>query len=90
MEERLLGKVKSAWMIEMWTQEDTLRSIESELDVSPGDVHHRVDLMGWLLAAGQQVLLTDDVLSEEHLPGHRRNCNRNRHVEATCTSWMQE
>ena len=68
MEERLLGKVKSAWMIEMWTQEDTLRSIESELDVSPGDVHHRVDLMGWLLAAGQQVLLTDDVFSEEHLP----------------------
>ena len=24
--------------------------------------------MGWLLAAGQQVLLTDDVFSEEHLP----------------------
>ena len=68
MEERLLGKVKSAWMIEMWIQEDTLRSIESELDVSPGDVNHRVDLMGWLLSAGQQVLLTDDVFSEEHLP----------------------
>ena len=55
-------------MLEMWIQEDTLRSIESELDVSPGDVNHRVDLMGWLLAAGQQVLLTDDVFSEEHLP----------------------
>ena len=68
LEERLLGKVKSAWMLEMWIQEDTLRSIESELDVSPGDVNHRVDLMGWLLAAGQQVLLTDDVFSEEHLP----------------------
>lgn len=68
LEERLLGKVKSAWMLEMWIQEDTLRSIESELDVSPGDVNHRVDLMGWLLAAGQQVLLTDDVFSEDHLP----------------------
>ncbi len=68
LEERLLGKVKSAWMLEMWTEEETLRSIESDLDVSPGDVHHRVDLMGWLLAAGQQVLLTDDVFAEEHLP----------------------
>ena len=68
LEERLLGKVKSAWMLEMWIQEDTLRSIESDLDVSPGDVNHRVDLMGWLLAAGQQVLLTDDVFSEDHFP----------------------
>ena len=68
LEERLLGKVKSAWMLEMWTEEETLRSIESDLDVSPGDVNHRVDLMGWLLAAGQQVLLTDDVFAEEHLP----------------------
>jgi helicase len=68
LEERLLGKVKSAWMLEMWIEEETLRSIESDLDVSPGDVNHRVDLMGWLLAAGQQVLLTDDVFAEEHLP----------------------
>ena len=68
LEERLLGKVKSSWMLEMWIEEETLRSIESDLDVSPGDVNHRVDLMGWLLAAGQQVLLTDDVFAEEHLP----------------------
>ena len=68
LEERLLGKVKSAWMLEMWMEEETLRTIESDLDVSPGDVNHRVDLMGWLLAAGQQVLMTDDVFAEEHLP----------------------
>ncbi len=48
-------------------EEETLRTIESDLDVSPGDVNYRVDLMGWLLAAGQQVLLTDDVFAEEHL-----------------------
>ena len=68
LDERLLSKVKSAWMLEKWIQEDTLRDIESELDVSPGDVNYRVDLMGWLLAASQQVLLTDDVFAEEHLP----------------------
>jgi helicase len=68
LEERLLGKVKSAWMLEKWIDEETLRTIESDLDVSPGDVNHRVDLMGWLLAAGRQVLLTDDAFAEEHLP----------------------
>ena len=68
LEERLLGKVKSAWMLEKWIEEETLRTIESDLDVSPGDVNHRVDLMGWLLAAAQQVLLTDDAFAEEHLP----------------------
>lgn len=66
--EALLSDVKSAWMIEEWTEETTLRELEKDLDVSPGDVHHRVDLMGWLLAGAQQVLLTDDVFAEEHLP----------------------
>lgn len=68
LEERLLGYVKSAWMLEKWIEEETLRDIETDLDVSPGDVNHRVDLMGWLLSAARQVLLTDDVFSEEHLP----------------------
>ncbi|MBT3453300.1 MAG: hypothetical protein HN444_08100 [Euryarchaeota archaeon] len=67
LEERLLGYVKSAWMLEKWIEEETLREIETDLDVSPGDVNHRVDLMGWLLAAARQVLLTDDVFSEDHL-----------------------
>ena len=66
--EALLSNVKSAWMIEKWMDEDTLRVLESELDVSPGDVHHRVDLMGWLLAGAQHVLMADDVFAEEHLP----------------------
>jgi helicase len=67
LQERLLGYVKSAWMLEKWIEEETLRDIETDLDVSPGDVNHRVDLMGWLLAAARQVLLTDDVFSEDHL-----------------------
>ena len=50
MQRALLSDVKSAWMIEEWTEETTLRKLETELNVSPGDVHHRVDLMGWLLA----------------------------------------
>ena len=66
--EAMLSDVKSAWMIEEWTEETTLRELERRLDVSPGDVHHRVDLMGWLLAGAQHVLLTDDVFAEEHIP----------------------
>ena len=66
--EAMLSDIKSAWMIEEWTEETTLRQLEKELDVLPGDVHHRIDLMGWLLAGAQQVLLTDDVFADEHLP----------------------
>ena len=65
--EALLSDVKSAWMVEEWTEETTLRELEKDLDVLPGDVHHRVDLMGWLLAGAQHVLLTDDVFAEEHM-----------------------
>lgn len=66
--EALLSDIKSAWMVEEWTEETTLRQLEETLEVSPGDVHHRVDLMGWLLSGAQHVLLTDDVFAEEHLP----------------------
>lgn len=66
--EALLSDIKSTWMVEEWTDETTLRDLEKNLDVLPGDVHHRVDLMGWLLAGAQQVLLTDDVFADEHLP----------------------
>ena len=66
--EALLSNIKSAWMVEEWMEETTLRQLEDTLNVSPGDVHHRVDLMGWLLAGAQHVLLTDDVFAEEHLP----------------------
>ena len=65
--EAMLSNVKSAWMVEEWTEEATIRDLESRLDVSPGDVHHRVDLMGWLLAGAQHVLMADDVFSEEHM-----------------------
>ena len=34
----------------------------------PGDVHHRVDLMDWLLYAGREILLNDDVFADEHMP----------------------
>jgi helicase len=66
--EAMIGDVKSAWMVEEWMEETTLRDMEERLDVTPGDVHHRVDLMGWLLTGAQHVLLTDDVFAEEHTP----------------------
>ncbi len=67
-EERHLGLVKSAWCLEHWFEEETMREIEKRLDVSPGDVHHRVDLMDWLLYAGREILMTDDVFADEHMP----------------------
>ena len=66
--EAMLSDVKSAWMLEEWTEETTLRQLEADLDVLPGDVHHRVDLMGWLLAGSQHIVLTDDVFADDHLP----------------------
>lgn len=66
--EAMLSDVKSAWMIEEWTEETTLRQLEADLDVLPGDVHHRVDLMGWLLAGSQHIVLTDDVFADDHMP----------------------
>ena len=67
-EERHLGLVKSAWCLEHWFEEETMREMEKQLDVSPGDVHHRVDLMDWLLYAAREILLTDDVFADEHMP----------------------
>ena len=66
-DEMLLSNVKSAWMIEMWTNEDNIRSIEKELDVNPGDIHYRVDIMEWLIHASREIILTDDVFSDEHM-----------------------
>jgi helicase len=66
-DEMLLGNVKSAWLIEKWTNEETMRSIEKSLDVSPGDLHHRVDLASWLLLGSKEILIADDVFSQEHM-----------------------
>lgn len=69
IDERAMGLVKSAWCTEMWYEEEDLREIEKKIGVTPGDVHSRTDLMAWLLHAGREVLLRDDVFAEEHL-GH--------------------
>ncbi len=69
IDERAMGLVKSAWCTEMWYQEEDMRNIEKEIGVTPGDVHSRTDLMGWLLLASREVLLRDEVFAEEHL-GH--------------------
>ena len=66
-DEMLLSNVKSAWMVEMWASEDNIRSIEKELDVNPGDIHYRVDIMEWLIHSAREVILTDDVFSDEHM-----------------------
>tara|TARA_B100000003_G_scaffold206305_1_gene221584 strand:- start:12 stop:2618 length:2607 start_codon:yes stop_codon:yes gene_type:complete len=66
-DEMLLGNVKSAWLIEKWNDEESMRSIEKSLGVSPGDLNHRVDLATWLLLGSREILLADDVFSDEHM-----------------------
>jgi helicase len=66
-QERDLSTVKSAWLLESWIDEKTLRQIEALHDVAPGDLHHRTDLMAWLLAACEAVLATDDVFHDDHV-----------------------
>ena len=66
-EERLLGYVKSSWMLELWMDENTLREIEATLEVTPGDVNYRVDIISWLMSGAQAILMADDVFSEEHM-----------------------
>ena len=66
LEEGHLGLVKSAWCIEKWYDECELRDIEKLIGVTPGDVHHRVELLRWLMYAARELLLTDDVFAEQH------------------------
>ena len=66
-DEMLLGNIKSAWLIDKWNNEESMRSIEKSLDVSPGDLHHRVDLASWLLLGSKEILIADDVFSQEHM-----------------------
>jgi helicase len=67
-DEMLLSNVKSAWMVEMWCEESNIRSIEKDLDVNPGDINYRVDIMAWLIHSSREIILTDDVFSDEHMP----------------------
>lgn len=56
---------KSAWCLEHWIEEESLRSIESTLGVAPGDVRVRVDHASWLLSAAREICLHDEEISDE-------------------------
>ncbi len=64
--EDMIGRVKSAWMLEQWCEEDSFRTLEQSFDVAPGDVHHRTSISEWLLYCSKEILLLDDVFSHEH------------------------
>ena len=56
------GLAKSAWTLEKWIEEDSLREIESQLGVAPGDLRVRVDHADWLLNAARQICSNDEGL----------------------------
>ncbi|MEE2759231.1 MAG: DEAD/DEAH box helicase [Candidatus Thermoplasmatota archaeon] len=51
---------KSAWTLNQWIDESTLREIESELGVAPGDLRVRVDHADWLMNAARQICVNDE------------------------------
>ena len=65
--EAMLSDIKSAWMVEEWTEETTSgnwkRNLTCSRRRSPSNRSH-----GLAASGAQQVLLTDDVFAEEHLP----------------------
>ena len=46
---------KSAWTLNQWIDENSLREIERELGVAPGDLRVRVDHADWLINAARQI-----------------------------------
>jgi len=56
---------KSAWCLENWIEEESLRSIESSLGVAPGDLRVRVDHATWLLSAAREICMHDQDISDE-------------------------
>ena len=57
---------KSAWTLSQWIEENSLREIEKEMGVAPGDLRVRVDHADWLMNATRQICVA-------HLP-HRERC----------------
>ncbi len=51
---------KSAWTLSQWIEENSLREIEKELGVAPGDLRVRVDHADWLMNATRQICANDD------------------------------
>ena len=51
---------KSAWTLEQWIDESTLREIERDLGVAPGDLRVRVDHADWLMNAARQICANDE------------------------------
>ena len=61
LEDVLLALTQSAWTLERWMDESTLRDIEKEMKVAPGDLRTRLDLMDWLLYSAGQLLLSEEI-----------------------------
>ena len=51
---------KSAWTLSHWIEENSLREIEKELGVAPGDLRVRVDHADWLMNATRQICANDN------------------------------
>jgi helicase len=63
-----LGRIKSVVTMEDWISEKTIREIEKNRRVQPGDLRLRLDLAEWLLYATKRLVKSDDsilLLSQE-------------------------
>ena len=64
-EDELLSTVKTAWVLESWADEASLRTLEAERHVVPGDLRVRVQLAEWLLLASQRIVEQDEVFIKD-------------------------
>ena len=53
-------------LIELWTEEESFRSIEKKLDVNPGDLNYRVDSISWFTLPQRKFYL-QTMYTQEHM-----------------------
>ena len=63
-------RMKGALVLRAWMDEDTMKKVEREWGVQPGDLRSRVELAEWLLYAARRIVIEDKELSSINRDAH--------------------
>lgn len=63
-------RMKGALVLRSWMDEETMKNIEREWGVQPGDLRSRVELAEWLLYASRRIVIEDDDLASMNRDAH--------------------
>ena len=64
-------RMKGVLVLQSWTEESRMESIERDWGVQPGDLRGRVELAEWLLYATRRILAEDEELASMDKNAHR-------------------